>query len=126
MLYICILSDLKSNMIKRFETKLLEEAFEFIAAQNLSARKKIFQNIRRVEQQSDPKFFKKLNDEIWEFRTLYSGIQYQLLAFWDKDNKTETLVFATHGIIKKTSKVDKKEIAKAEKIRKTYFKNKNK
>ncbi|MBA6151199.1 type II toxin-antitoxin system RelE/ParE family toxin [Gelidibacter maritimus] len=113
-------------MIKRFETKLLEEAFEFIEKQNLKARKKIFQNIRRAEQQSDPKFFKKLTDNIWEFRTLYSGVQYRLLAFWDKDDKTETLVFATHGIIKKTSKVDKKEIDKAEKIRNTYFKNKKK
>jgi hypothetical protein len=61
-----------------------------------------------------------------QFRSLYSGIQYRLLAFWDKDNKTETLVFATHGIIKKTSKVDKKEIDKANKIRITYFKNKEK
>lgn len=48
-------------MIKRFETKLLEEAFGFIEKQNLKARKKIFQNIRRAEQQSDPKFFKKIN-----------------------------------------------------------------
>ncbi|MBU2951830.1 type II toxin-antitoxin system RelE/ParE family toxin [Tamlana agarivorans] len=113
-------------MIKRFETKLLEEAFEFVEKQNLKARKKIFQNIRRAEQHSDPKFFKKLTDDIWEFRTLYSGTQYRLLAFWDKDDKTETLVFATHGIIKKTSKVDKKEIDKADKIRNTYFKNKKK
>jgi phage-related protein len=113
-------------MIKRFETKLLEEAFEFVEKQNLKARKKIFQNIRRAEQQSDPKFFKKLTDDIWEFRTLFSGIQYRLLAFWDKDDKSETLVFATHGIIKKTSKVDKKEIDKADKIRNTYFKNKKK
>jgi hypothetical protein len=55
---------------------------------------------------------------------LYSGIQYRLLAFWDKENKTETLVFATHGIVKKTSKIDKKEIDKADKIRKTFFNNK--
>ncbi len=54
-------------MIKRFETKLLEEAFEFIKKQNLKTRKKIFQNIRRAEQQPDPKFFKKLTGEIWEF-----------------------------------------------------------
>jgi phage-related protein len=110
-------------MIKRFETKLLEEAFEFIKKQNLKTRNKIFQNIRRAEQQSDPKFFKKLTDEIWEFRTLYSGIQYRLLAFWDKDDKTETLVFATHGIVKKTGKVDKKEVDKANKIRNKYFNN---
>ena len=111
-------------MTKRFETILLEEAFEFVEKQNLKARMKIFQNIRRAEQHNDPKFFKKLTDEVWEFRTLYSGIQYRLLAFWDKEDKTETLVFATHGIIKKTSKVDKKEIEKAENIRKSYFKNK--
>ncbi len=113
-------------MIKRFETILLEEAFEFVKRQNLKARKKIFQNIRRAEQLNDPRLFKKLTSEIWEFRTLYSGIQYRLLAFWDKEDKSETLVFATHGIVKKTSKMDIKEIIKAEKIRKSYFKNKKK
>lgn len=95
-------------MVKRFETKLLEEAFEFIKKQDLKARKKILQNIRRAELHSDLKLFKKLTVEIWEFRTLYSGIQYRLLAFWDKEDNKETLVFATHGIIKKTSKVNKK------------------
>lgn len=113
-------------MIKRFETRLLEEAFEFVQKQDLKVRKKIFQNIRRAEQHSDPKFFKKLTNEIWEFRTLYSGIQYRLLAFWDKEDKSETLVFATHGIVKKTSKVDKKEIDKTDKIRVNYLKNKKK
>lgn len=29
------------------------------------------------------------------------GKQNRLLAFWDKTDKTETLVFATHGFIKK-------------------------
>ena len=113
-------------MLKRFETRLLEEAFEFVQKQDLKVRKKIFQNIRRAEQHSDPKFFKKLTSEIWEFRTLYSGIQYRLLAFWVKEDKTETLVFATHGIIKKTSKVNKKEIDKAENIRENYLKNEKK
>ena len=36
----------------------------------------------------------------------------------------DTLVIATHGIIKKTQKTPNKEIAKAEAIRKEYFKNK--
>lgn len=48
----------------RFETRLLEEAFEFVQKQNLKVRKKIFQNIRRAEQHPDPKFFKKLTSEI--------------------------------------------------------------
>lgn len=84
------------------------------------------QNRRRAEHQSDPKLFKKLTSEIWEFRILFSKIQYRLLAFWDKENKSETLVFATHGIINKISKVDKKKIDKAENIRKAYLKNKKK
>ena len=67
--------------------------------------------------------FKKLeNSEIWEFRTLYNKTAYRLFAFWDKDK--ETLVIATHGIIKKTQKTPSKEIAKAEAIRREYFKNK--
>ena len=57
------------------------------------------------------------------FEHAFAGKQYRLLAFWDKQDKEQTLVFATHGIIKKTSKVDKKEIDKAEKIRQLYFKN---
>lgn len=83
-------------------------------------------NIRRVEQYSDQKFFKKLTIEIWEFRTLYAGNQYRLLAFWDKEDKNATLVCATHGNVKKTSKVDKIEIEKANQIRIEYFKNKKK
>lgn len=111
-------------MIQRFEVKLLEEAFEFLKKQDLKARKKIFQNMNRAKYHTDPKLFKKLEGEIWELRTLALGKQYRLFAFWDKMKDTQTLVVATHGIIKKTSKVDKKEIDKAEKIRQAYFKNK--
>ncbi len=71
--------------------------------------------------ENDPKLFKKLTGEIWEFRTLYQGIQYRLFAFWDKSDKTETLVLSTHGMVKKVSKVPKAEIEKALKIRTEYF-----
>ena len=80
--------------------------------------------MNRAKYHTDPKFFKKLEGEIWELRTLSLGKQYRLFAFWDKTKDTQTLVVATHGIIKKTSKVDKKEIDKAERIRQVYFKNK--
>lgn len=111
-------------MNQKFEVDLLEEAFEFLESLDLKHRGKILQNIRRAQFHNDPKLFKKLNSEIWEFRTLYAGLQYRLLAFWDKTDKKETLVLATHGFVKKTSKVDKKEIDKAEKIRQIYFKDK--
>ena len=85
---------------------------------------KVLYNIRRVAGgEHNPELFKKLSGtEIWEFRTLYKKMAYRLFAFWDKDE--ETLVIATHGIIKKTQKTPGKEIAKAEVIRETYFKNK--
>jgi len=108
----------------KFEVELLPEAFAFIKKQDFKVRKKIFQNLNRTKQSIDPTLFKKLNNEIWEFRTRYNGIQFRLLAFWDKSDKTETIVFATHGFKKKTDKVAKKEIEKADKIRIQYFKNK--
>lgn len=111
-------------MLKQFETKILEDVFDFVQQQDMKVRKKILQNIRRAEMFKDPKFFKKLNNEIWEFRTLYNGNQYRILAFWDKENQKETLVLATHRFVKKTSKVGRKEINKAEMIRLRYLKNK--
>ena len=89
-------------------------------------RLKIGRNIRRVQKgERDNELFKKLgNTEIWEFRTLYNKTCYRLFAFWDRD--INTLVVATHGIIKKTQKTPTSEIAKAEAIRTKYFENRKK
>lgn len=114
-------------MIKRFETILLEEAYTFLKEQDSKVIKKILQNIRRAEINRDPKFFKKIKENIWEFRTLYSGIQYRFLAFWykgDKGDKTDTFVIATHGFIKKSNKIPMNQIEKAEVLRVNYFKEK--
>jgi len=85
------------------------------------AADKILWNIDLAEQTNDPRLFKKLTDDIWEFRTKYQNLQYRLLAFWDKSGAEDTLVLATHGIIKKTDKMPSKEIEKAKAIRKHYF-----
>ena len=71
-------------------------------------------------------FFKKLEDDIWEFGTLYQGLNYRLLSFWDKTDSQNTLVVATHGLIKKRNKVPESEIQKAKQIRKKYFEDKEK
>ncbi len=68
---------------------------------------------------------KKLQGEIWEFRTLFNKTHFRIFAFWDKDDKQEILVLTTHGIIKKTDKTPEKEIVKAERIRLKYFELKN-
>lgn len=113
-------------MEKKFEIKLLKEAFEFIKSQNDKVQDKIFYNIRKAQILNDPKLFKKLNQNIWEFRTKYAGLQYRILAFWDKDNSKMTLVFGTHGFVKKTDKVSPQEVEKAEQIRIEYFELKKK
>jgi len=77
-----------------------------------------------AEQTNDPKLFKKLQNDIWEFRTIFAGLQIRLLAFWDKSDNTNTLVFATHGFIKKVDKVPKNEIERAVRIKEQYFENK--
>ena len=107
-----------------FRLKMSDEAKEFIGNLPESVADKIRYNIYRVMKgERNSELFKKLdNSEIWEFRTLNNKSAYRLFAFWDNDD--ETLVIATHGIIKKTQKTPKKEIEKAETIRKRYFENK--
>ena len=87
---------------------------------------KILFNIRRTQTEHDPELFKKLKEDIWEFRTLYQGLQYRLLAFWDKTNSSNILVVSTHGIIKKRSKIPDNEIKKAMQLRIKYFEGKDK
>ena len=102
----------------------LEWAKEFLDNLDDKTRKKVIYNIWKSRNVNDPELFKKLDENIWEFRTKYMTKQIRLLAFWDKTEKKETLVVATHGFIKKTQKTPKSEIEKAEKIRKQYFKEK--
>lgn len=110
--------------MKKLKTIFLEEAVEFIGSLSEQARNKIFYNIDKVEGgiKSNDLFKKLEGSDIWEFRTLYNGIQYRLFAFWDTE--AEALVVATHGIVKKVWKVPSKEIAKAEALREEYFKSK--
>jgi len=110
--------------MRYFETSFLEDAEEFISQLDPKAVRKILYNIDNAEQTNDPKLFKKLQRDIWEFRTKFAGLQIRLLAFWDKSDKKETLVIATHGFIKKIDKVPSNEIERAVRIRDRYFDNK--
>ena len=107
-----------------FQTRFLEEADKFISNLDIKTARKVFYNIDLAEQTNDPKLFKKLQNEIWEFRILYQNLHYRLLAFWDKKNSGNTLVIATNCFVKKKSRVPKKEIEKAKRLRKIYFEEK--
>lgn len=112
-------------MKPKFEVIFLEQAIDFMASLDPKAKKKIYYNIDKAKLENDPKLLKKLNGDIWEFRTKYNGLQYRVLAFWDKTDNSETLVLATHGIVKKTDKIPKADIVKATKIRLEYFDQKD-
>lgn len=51
-----------------FQTIFLDEADKFIAGLDAKTAKKVFYNIDLAEQTNDPKLFKKLQSDIWEFR----------------------------------------------------------
>jgi len=112
--------------LQYFQTRFLEEADKFIAGLDPKAARKVFYNIDLAEQSNDPRLFKKLQNDIWEFRTKFGGQQIRLLSFWDKETETDTLVFATHGFIKKVDKVPRNEIERAINIRTKYFESKRK
>lgn len=112
-------------MKAKFDVIFLEEAIDFIDNLDEKTQNKIYYNIDRAKLVNDPKLFEKIEGEIWYFRTRYNNIQYRIFAFWDKSNKTDTLVLATHGLIKKSNKVSKSEIHKAEQIRLDYFERKD-
>lgn len=109
--------------MRYFTTRFLKDAEAFIATLDKKAIRKVLYNIELAEYTNDSRLFKKLQHDIWEFRTNYGGNQIRLLAFWDKTDKKQTLVIATHGFLKKVDKVPGKEIDRAIKIKDQYFKH---
>jgi phage-related protein len=109
-------------MTGKFSVLFMEDALEFLKGLDEKSSDKIIYTIDKARLHNDKELFKKLKGEIWEFRTLYNKTYYRLFAFWDKTDKTQTLVISTHGIIKKTDKTPEKEIEKAEQLRQLYFK----
>ncbi len=114
----------KSEEVQYFQTRFLEPANKFIERLDTKAIQKLLYIIDLAAQTNDPKLFKKLRDDIWEFRVRHGSNQIRLLAFWDKTESQKTLVIATHGFIKKVDKVPSNEIERAINIRNKYFQSK--
>ena len=113
-------------MNEKFKVEFLPEAVEFMESLDQKAQQKIYYNIKKAQLTNDPELFKKLNDNIWEYRTFYNKTHFRIFAFWDKSQRQQTLVLSTHGLIKKTDKTPKTDLEKAERIREQYFEQKNK
>lgn len=102
--YLCTINHQPMNIDRNIKVGFMPEADEFLYSLPYKVYQKVVYNIHKVEQGVlDKELFKKLDDtDIWEFRTLFNGNIYRMFAFWDTE--TETLIIATHGIIKKTQK----------------------
>lgn len=124
-LYLCGLKRyLLMKEPRKYKVIISEEVDKFLEGVSLKAKAKIFYNINLVAAgRMDKEIFKKLDGtDIWEFRTLFAGIAYRLLAFFDADE--QALIITTHGFVKKTQKTPQKEIDKAKAIRTEYFNQK--
>ena len=109
-----------------FSIEFLPEALQFLEKIPTKVKRKVLFNMALATAKKDSNLFKHLTDGIWYFRTRYIGNHYRIFAFWDKTESQNTLVIATHGIVKKSAKPDKSEILKAKNIRTKYFESKKK
>ncbi len=55
----------------KFEVVLLEEVWELFDTLDEKTKDKIIYNIDKSRYSSNSNLFKKLKDEIWEFRTIF-------------------------------------------------------
>ena len=98
-----------------------EEVDEFLGSLDEKTKEKVLYNLWKARMINDSELFKKLTNEIWEFRTRFIGNQIRLLAFMDKNSKQPKIVVCTHGFVKKNWKVPKQELDKVLEIMKIYY-----
>ncbi len=65
----------------KFKVEFLEPVLEFLENLDPKSREKILYNIWKSRSVNDNELFKKLDGEIWEFRTLYNKQYLRLFCF---------------------------------------------
>ena len=58
-----------------------KDAETFLDNLDEKIRNKVIYNIRKAQYIKDENLFKKIDREIWEFRTLYNKVKIRLFAF---------------------------------------------
>ncbi len=96
---------------------------DFYFKQSLVVRKKIDWTLILLRNNKivPEKFFKNLTntDGLWEVRISAGNGIFRIFCFFDKGN----LIILLSGFQKKTQKTPKKEIKKAERLKKEYYDN---
>lgn len=97
---------------------------EFYKKQSLAVRKKIDWTLLLIKKTRivPKKYLKHLTntDGLWEIRVSAGNGIFRMFCFFDEGN----LVVLLSGFQKKTQKTPKKEIKKAERLKKEYLENK--
>ena len=97
---------------------------DFYNEQSVEVRKKIDWTVLLIESLPivPERYFKHLTHTsgLWEIRIAAGKGIYRIFCFFDK----EQLVVLLGGFQKKTQKTPKREIKKAERLKKEYFENK--
>lgn len=55
--------------MSNFNIELLPQARKFILGMNTAAQEKVLEDLRKARDSNDVSVFKKLNKNIWEFRS---------------------------------------------------------
>ncbi len=75
----------------KFKVEFLEEASEFLDGLDEKVRDKIIFNITKARFSNDKELFKKLTEEIWEYRTLFNKLITDFLLFGTNQKKPTLL-----------------------------------
>ncbi|NND77542.1 MAG: type II toxin-antitoxin system RelE/ParE family toxin [Flavobacteriales bacterium] len=109
---------------KPIEVRLLPEAEDYFEGLPKKIQVKLLKSFDKTQVGLKGQWFKQLKANIWEFRERDHQKFYRILAFWDRTENKSTIILTTHGFNKKTNKTPAAQIAKAERIRIEYFRNK--
>lgn len=105
----------------RFTYCYLPPAKAFVASQPKAVQDKIAATLARAQQDEDIKWFKALNDTLWEFRVQHLGLHLRLFAFWVPDTDSDPQVVITSGLIKTSKKLPPESLIEAEHYRLAYL-----
>lgn len=102
-------------MKPNFDVELLPEAIEFLDRLDDKTREKIYYNIKKAQFVNDNELFKKLNDFIWEFRTLYKSKAYRLFLFGIKQMTIKLWLWRHMEFLKRRRKHHLKKLRRQKK-----------
>jgi phage-related protein len=114
-----------SEITFRFDLIFLDEAVLFLDSLQPKTRAKVLYNMWKSQALLDPVLFKKVGNEVWEFRTDFANQCIRMMAFWDKRSHVLIWVVVTHGFIKKSGKLPAAQVNKTIQFMSNYFQDEN-